>query len=186
MYNNIFFFSHHSYSLSFPIDTTTQQKKHSIPTDTTIQQKKNKRKGKHLTTNPTPPNHHHCNPFQQLMIHHKIDQKSTKNQTKPSEKPTQNQAKPIGLGIVFVVGSVLMLPPRICLAATWIYLLPPPDLLSCVSFRFDIWERKWGREYQTCWFETWERKRVEGVLEAEKNWERERETVETRLRWKRY
>ena len=94
MYNNIFFFflSQHSYSLSFTVHqpskrNTDSQNKHSIPTDTVIQQKKNKRRGGET------PNHHQCNPFQPFIIHHKIDQKSTENQTKPSENPTQNQAK---------------------------------------------------------------------------------------------
>ena len=48
---------------------------------------------KYPTTNLAQPNHHHCNPFQQFIIHHKIDPKSTSNQTKPSKNPTQNQAK---------------------------------------------------------------------------------------------
>ena len=69
-----------------PTQAKETQNKHSIPTDTTIQQKKNKRRGG------APPYHQPDTTtaihFQQFIIHHKIDLKSTENQTKPSENPT--------------------------------------------------------------------------------------------------
>ena len=73
--------SHHSYSLFHhsPTQAKETQNKHSIPTETTIQQKKNKRRG-------GAPPYHQPNTttaihFQQLIIHHKIDLKSTENPT---------------------------------------------------------------------------------------------------------
>ena len=93
--------SHHSYSLFHhsPTQAKETQNKHSIPTDTTIQQKKNKRRG-------GAPPYHQPNTttaihFQQLIIHHKIDLKSTEN-------PTKNQAKPTVSATIAAVRSAIV------------------------------------------------------------------------------
>ena len=48
---------------------------------------------KHPTTNSAPPNCHHRNPLQQLIIHHKIDPKSTSNQAKQMQVVGVKQTK---------------------------------------------------------------------------------------------
>ena len=80
--NNLFFFFF--FSLTIQVPSLSQWP----------QQLSKEEEDKYPTTNSAQPNHYHRNPFQRFIIHHNIDPKSTSKQTKPSENPTQNQAKP--------------------------------------------------------------------------------------------
>ena len=75
-----------------------------IPMFTTTQQNiRRRRKKPRITTNlvapPPPPNQHQHKSFEHLIIHHKVDPKSTDQKTQlkikpnPLENPTQNQSK---------------------------------------------------------------------------------------------
>ena len=88
MYNNFFFFISPLSDYFIPMFTTTQQNI------------RRRRKKQRITTNlvapppPPPPNQHQHKSFEHLIIHHKVDPKSTDQKTQLKIKPNQNQAKP--------------------------------------------------------------------------------------------
>ena len=122
LYNNslLFFLSHWSDSLSFP----TPQQPISRRKMKKIEEEKRRGEPPHYqpstTQPPLQPNHRPSNPFQQLIIYHKINKKSNQNIKKPNSKsrktrihknplesPTKKQSKPVGLAIADV-GSVIV------------------------------------------------------------------------------
>ena len=129
LYNNslLFFLSHWSDSLSFP----TPQQPISRRKMKKIEEEKRRGEPPHYqpstTQPPLQPNHRPSNPFQQLIIYHKINKKSNQNIKKPnsksrktkihqnpSESPTQKQPKLVGIVVVAIARSSIATATVVC------------------------------------------------------------------------